>query len=132
MKRLGFITKNKVLAQSLITVMKNYTELEAEPFMLLDPGQAAVDAEVLRLDVAVLDVVNEIRDESGAVSPFCEGLRAAAPGCQILLFVSQDNKGACDAAVAAVRGGAADDFLFYDSTLDYLFAKVLSLLKISL
>ena len=131
MKRIGFITTNKVLAQSLMTIMKNYPELDAEPFMFLDPGQAVVDAEVLKIDVAFIDVGNEVRDESGAVSPFCEELREVLPDCRILLFVSQDDKRACEAAVATVREKAADDFVFYDSTLDYLFAKVLSLLKTS-
>ena len=129
MKKIGFIMTNKVLAQSLITIMKNYPELEAEPFMLLNPGQAVVDAEVLKIDLAILNVGKETCDESGAVTPFCERLRGALPGLRTLLFVSQDDMKARDAATAAVREKAADDFLFYDSSLDYLFAKVLSLLK---
>ena len=132
MKKIGFIMTNKVLAQSLITIMKNYPELEVEPFMFLNPRQAPVDVEVSKIDVAILDVGKEVLDESGAVSPFCETLRASLPDCRILLFVSQDDERARAAAVAAIREKTADDFLFYDSSLDYLFAKVLALLKISL
>ncbi|MDR0490685.1 MAG: hypothetical protein LBH28_05510 [Oscillospiraceae bacterium] len=130
MKKIGFITKNKVLSQSLATITKNYPELEVEPFIMLDPHQAPAYAEALKIDVAVVDMAAYASEESGAVWSLCETLRQTLPGCQILLLVSGDDKTGRDAAMTAAKEKIADDFVFDDSSLDYLFTKLLTLLRI--
>jgi len=130
MKKVGFVTTNKVLAQSLATIIKNYHELQVEPFMLLNPHQASLDAEVLKIDVAVVDINAGAPDKCSALWSLCEALRQTLPDCQILLFVPQDDKEGLDTAMKAIMMKAADDFVFYDSSLDYLFTKLVALLKI--
>ena len=119
MKRIGFITTNKVLAQSLAAAVKSNPALGFEPFLLLDPGQAALDAEILGLDAAVVDTGG-----AGNTEAFCGALRQRAPGCRLLLLVPQGGGAGRRTAIKAVRCGAADDFVFCDTSLDYLFAKL--------
>ncbi|MDR2687667.1 MAG: hypothetical protein LBB75_07930 [Oscillospiraceae bacterium] len=118
MKRIGFITTNKVFAQSLAAACRGRPDWEAELHPLLDPGQAALDADILRLDAAVVDVADGIPMEKAEA--FCLSLRGAA-GCRIVLLVP---KAAHGMAIRAVKNNAADDFVFYDTSLDYLFTKL--------
>ena len=118
MKKVGFVTTNKILAQSLAGAKENRPDWEFELYPLLDPRQAALDADVLRLDAAVIDVADGIpADEAEA---FCRALRGAA-GCRLLLLVPE---AARRTAIRAVKNNAADDFVFYDTSLDYLFTKL--------
>ena len=133
MKKIGFITTNRVLAQSLTAIVNDCSELEAEPFILLDPRQVPLDAEVLKIDVAVVDISMEAgaSDESDMAWPsLCDSLRSTVPGCMILLLVPQGNVKQRYAAIKAVRNNAADDFVFSDLSLDYLFAKLMVLLNV--
>lgn len=124
MKKLGFVTTNKVLAQSLAAAVKSNAALGLEPFLLLNPQQAPLDAEVLKLDIAIVDVMDTMVEEPEAVLCLCERLREALPHCRLLLLVSQDDKAGKKMAVNAVKRKAADDFVFYDTSLEYLFAKL--------
>lgn len=124
MKKIGFITTNKVLAQSLAAAVRNSPALEFEPFLLLNPGQASLDAEVLKIDIAVVDVMDGASKEIETAGSLCEKLRGAVPGCRLLLLVSQDDRTGRKMAIRAMKSKTADDFVFYDTTLEYLFAKL--------
>lgn len=127
MKRIGFITKNKVFAQSLAPQIRNNPDLGYEPFLLLNLGQAALDAEVLKIDFAVIDTIAETAKEIEMVLDLCKELRKAAVGCRILLLVSQDSREGCDLAMKSLKDKIIDDFVFYDESLEYLLAKLSSL-----
>ena len=127
MKRIGFITKNKVLAQSLATLIKNNPDLEFEPFIMLNFRQAALDAELLKIDVAVVEMIAGSKKEFGITLSLCEELRQAVPECTVLLLIPQDDKEGRDMAMTATERKAIDDYMFLDSSLDYLLAKLLAL-----
>jgi hypothetical protein len=127
MKQIGFVTKNKVLAQSLAAFVKNSPHPEFEPFLLLNPQQAAIDADVLKIDIAVVEMIAGTKDETGAVLELCKELRHTVPDCQILLFIPQDNKVGRDTGMKAVRDKIVDDYVFFDNSLNYLVAKLLAM-----
>jgi len=120
MKKIGFITRNKVLAQSLSSLIKNNLDLPFEPYVLLNFEQATIDVGILKIDIAIIEMIEE------ALS-LCEELRKTDPECRILLLVPQDNKELCDLAMKAVRVKSIDDYVFLDTSLDYLLAKLLTL-----
>lgn len=124
MKKIGFVTTNKVLAQSLAAAMRNSPQLGFAPFLLLNPRQAALDAEVFSIDIAVVDVIDGSAKEPEAALSLYEQLRGAVVGCRILLLVSQENRAGQEMAIRAMKSGVADDFVFYDTSLEYLFAKI--------
>ena len=127
MKKIGFITKNRVLAQSLATLIKNNPDLPFEPYTFHNLEQAAIDAEIFQIDAAVIEMTTETSEETGATSKLCTNLRKTSPDCQILLLVPQDSKSNRDEAMKAVNTKAVDDFVFLDTSLDYLLAKLLAL-----
>ena len=127
MKKIGFISKNKIFVQSLAALITKLPDLGFEPYLLLNIHQAVLDAEVLSIDVAVVDMVAELPEQTKEVLQICGDLRHAVPACRILLLVPQDIKDSRDAALKAVNCRSADDYVFYDLSLDYLLAKLLVL-----
>ena len=127
MRKVAWITTNKVLAQSLAALIEGYQDLEFEPHLLLNPQQAALDAEVLGIDIAVVEMSGSTSGQIHAARQICEELRRTVPCCCILLLVQQDSQEARAMAMESVADGAADDYVFYDVSLDYLIAKLLSL-----
>jgi len=119
MKKIALITRNKILAESLAIAMKSAPELEFELFLLLNSHQALLDAEIFEIDIALIDF---------ASFPllFCQGLQNKLPNCHLLLLVSQDDKEIRKIAAEAKKKKIVDDFVFYDASLKYLFAKLTS------
>lgn len=123
MTRVGFITKSKVLAQSLAETLRTRADLRFEPVILGDYAQAPLDAEVLGIGIAVVDGDGDL---PGALA-VCTALRAAVPQCRLMLLLSPRQSGDSASAIEAKRAKRIDDFLFCDTSLDYLFAKLASM-----
>ena len=126
MKKIGFITKNKIFAQSLTSLIKSNPDLPFEPFVLSNLHQAVMDTEILGINIAVVEIPAGMSNDPEKTFSLCMKLRQTAPRCQILLLVSQDNKEDCTMAMKAVNTKTADDYVFLDTSLDYLFAKLLA------
>ena len=124
MKKIALITKNKILAQSLAAAMKAMPDMEFEIFMLLNSQQALVDAEIFEIDVALIDVLDCYTKEKKTPLSFCEELHKSLPNCHILLLVSQDDLACRGMATEAKKNKIVEDFVFYDASLKYLFAKL--------
>lgn len=124
MKKIGFITANKVLAQSLATAIGTRPELQFQLYPLLSPRQATLDAEVLNIDAALIDVTDSAARRKADLDALCLELRQVLPACRLLLLVPQEDPDSRALAMTAVQQQHADDFVFYDASLDYLFAKL--------
>ena len=57
----------------------------------------------------------------------CAHLRGAAPQCKLLLMCPERDRAAVARAVEAKRLGHIDDFVFYDSSIDYVASKLLAM-----
>ena len=125
MKRVGFITTNRVFAQGLAAAIKNRPELNLEPILILNPEQTILDADLSGIDVAVIDVTDRYEDKNSC--SLCGRLRKALPNCRLLLLVAQNHPEERKTVIDAIRQGMADDFVFHDTSLDYLLAKLAAL-----
>ena len=125
MKRVGFITTNRVFAQGLAAAIKNRPELNLEPILILNPEQTILDADLSGIDVAVIDVTDRYEDKNSC--SLCGRLRKVLPNCRLLLLVAQNHPEERKAVIDAIRQGLADDFVFHDTSLDYLLAKLAAL-----
>ncbi len=103
MKKIGFITTNRVLAQSLAAAIRHYSDLEFEPCLLTNPNQVILDAEVQNIQTAVIDMTRSAYYEPHSVLILCEGLRRALPSVKALLLVPQGDPAAKDMAMLAIR-----------------------------
>jgi len=124
MKNIGIITTSRIFAQSFSLIVKERPELEFRLFLLLDPHQALLDAEIMKIDAAVIDITDNASKHFEDILRFCGELRKILPGCHILLLVSQEDSEDCKMAAEAVKTKKADDYVFYDASLDYLLAKL--------
>ena len=115
-----------MLAQSLEHTIKSNPDLELEMFLFLNPQQAAVDAEVIDIDVAVVDMTVDTSEETNSILSFCEAKRNESADCHLMLMVSQNDKAGREKAIDAMKRRAIDDFVFYDTSLDYLLAKLIA------
>jgi len=127
MKRIGLISSSRVFAQSFAEAMEARPELGFTPLLLLNPRQALLDAELMELDLVVLDIAAESVKKSELLLPFCREIRKRLPNCRIVLLAFQDDKEVRELVRNAVKGNDADDFVFYDTSLEYMFAKLASL-----
>jgi hypothetical protein len=124
MKKIGLITTNKVLAQSLAASVKSNPDLRLEPFLLLNPHQATMDAEVVGVHIAVIDVVEVTSKEIERALSICKQLRQRIPDCRLLLLVSQDNEEGHKMALDAIKDKIVDDFALYGASLKCFHAKL--------
>lgn len=124
MKKVALITRNKILAESLDAAMKASIDLEFELILLLNLDQAILDAEIFEVDVALIDVMQSSGDEKETPLKICEKLHKSMPDCRVLILVSQNDKENREIANQAKRKGFIEDFVFYDASLKYLFAKL--------
>ncbi len=126
MKKIGLISTYKLLAQSLAEVIKNYPDLEFEPCLLINPRQVILDAEIQGI-VAIIDMDWSAGEEPKTVWYLCEMLRKKIPYGKLLLLVPQNNPSLQDMAMRIMKNKNADDYVFFDVSLDYLLAKLLAL-----
>lgn len=124
MKKIGVVTTQKVFAQSLANTISKRPELDFDVFTISDYTQAALDIDVLGIDVAVIDLTGGAKKQREFALALCEQLRKKSPSCKLLLLVSQQDKGGAQAAIEAKRKRQIDDFVFYDASLEYLYAKL--------
>lgn len=132
MKKIAFITSNKILAQSLENAIKSAPIMQFEFFSLLNYQQILLDIEILEIDVALIDMAlfgteDSSNPDKAALFSLIEKIHEKAPNCRLLLLVSQKDQGNRALASQAKKKQIVDDFVFYDASLKYLLAKLTSL-----
>ena len=122
MKTVLFISSNKMLGQGLSTVFQSKVELNFLCAFQLNAPQAIIGVDVFHADVVVLDVVDQV-DMELAVE-ICRSIRRNKHDIKIVLLVRPEQVIVRKIAVDIKNAGLADDFVFYDSSLTYLLAKL--------
>ncbi len=122
MKTVLFISSNKMLGQGLSTVFQSKVELNFLCAFQLNAPQAIIGVDVFHADVVVLDVVDQV-DMELAVE-ICRSIRRNKHDIKIMLLVRPEQVIVRKVAVDIKNAGLADDFVFYDSSLTYLLAKL--------
>ena len=122
MKTVLFISSNKMLGQGLSTVFQSKVELNFLCAFQLNAPQAIIGVDIFHADVVVLDVVDQV-DMELAVE-ICRSIRRNKHDIKIVLLVRPEQVIVRKIAVDIKNAGLADDFVFYDSSLTYLLAKL--------
>ena len=128
MKKIALITTNKIFAQSFDVAVKAMPYVKFEFFLLLNSNQALLDAEIFEIDIALIDmalfnITDNYLEEKPSLA-FCEKLYQRLPNCHLLLLISQNDMVSHKIAREAKKNKIIDDFVFYDSSLKYLLAKL--------
>lgn len=124
MKTLLFISSNKMLGQSLSAAFQSKPELDFLWVAQLNYPQAIVGVDIFHADVVILDIVDQADMEQTV--EICRSIRQDEQDkdIKILLLVRPEQAVVRKVAVDTKNAGLADDFVFYDSSLTYLLAKL--------
>lgn len=122
MKTVLFISSNKMLGQGLSAAFQSKPEFEFLWAAQLNYPQAIVGVDIFHADVVILDAADQA-DMERAVE-ICRSIRRNEQDVKILLLVRPEQATVRKVAVDAKNAGLADDFVFYDSSLTYLLAKL--------
>ena len=122
MKTVLFISSNKMLGQGLSEAFQSKPELDFLWAAQLNYPQAVVGIDIFHADVVILDIADQA-DMEQAVD-ICRSIRQNEQDIKILFLVRPEQAVVRKVAVEAKNIGLADDFVFYDSSLTYLLAKL--------
>ena len=122
MKTVLFISSNKMLGQGLSAAIQSKPELDFLWAAQLNYPQAIVGVYIFHADVVVLDIVDQV-DMELAIE-ICRSIRQNEQDMKILLLVRPEEAVVRKIAVDTKNTGLADDFVFYDSSMTYLLAKL--------
>ena len=122
MKTVLFISSNKVLGQGLSVAIRAKRGFNFRWMARINYLQAAACVDIFHADVVILDIVDQA-DMDQAVG-ICQPLRQVEQDLKILLLVRPEQAAVRKVAVETKNNGLVDDFVFYDSSLTYLLAKL--------
>lgn len=122
MKKILFISANKILGQGLSAAILSKPEINFKWAAQLNYSQAVVGADIFHADMVIMDVVDQM-DMEYAVE-VCQSLRQINRDVKILLLVRPEQPIVRRKSVDAQKAGLIDNFVFYDSSLTYLLAKL--------
>lgn len=125
MKTLLFISSNKMLGQGLSAAIQSKPEIHFLWATQLNYSQAIIGVDVFHADVVLLDIVDQEAMEQAV--QICRSIRQDEQNVKILFLVRPEQAVVRKVAVDAKNTGLADDFVFYDSSLIYLLAKLAAL-----
>ena len=122
MKKVLFISSNKMLGQGMSAAFQSKPEQEFLWAAQLHYSQAVVGVDIFHADVIILDIVDQ--EEMEQAVKICQSIRLDEQSVKILLLVRPVPAAVRKRAVDTKSAGLADDFVFYDSSLTYLLAKL--------
>lgn len=122
MKKVLFISSNKMLGQGMSAAFQSKPEQEFLWAAQLHYSQAVVGVDIFHADVIILDIVDQ--EEMEQAVKICQSIRLDEQSVKILLLVRPEPAAVRKRAVDMKSAGLADDFVFYDSSLTYLLAKL--------
>lgn len=122
MKKVLFISSNKMLGQGMSAAFQSKPEQEFLWAAQLHYSQAVVGVDIFHADVIILDIVDQ--EEMEQAVKICQSIRLDEQSVKILLLVRPEPAAVRIRAVDTKSAGLADDFVFYDSSLTYLLAKL--------
>lgn len=122
MKKVLFISSNKMLGQGMSAAFQSKPEQEFLWAAQLHYSQAVVGVDIFHADVIILDIVDQ--EEMEQAVKICQSIRLDEQSVKILLLVRPELAAVRKRAVDTKSAGLADDFVFYDSSLTFLLAKL--------
>ena len=118
----------KVLANLFIEHIKNTTQMEAHGVYRFNDvkSMALVHSPAL----ALVEIPEQHGDPAQEALRVCDNIREVSPGCQIMLMCPEHDKKSVDACVDAKKKGMIEDYVFYDTSPEYLTSKLQAMLPV--
>ncbi len=125
MKKILLVMDRKVLAEALLMEMKNISEFVFRKEY--NYHKAVIAAEVFQPNIMLLEIPESKKVTLAQSLEICDQVRSAFAECKILLLTPEGNKDAKEMAIEAVQQGRVSDFIYYDTSMEYLISKIKSM-----
>lgn len=122
MKHVLLFMRRKVLSGALSRLAREETQLRF--FTETNPDNLLIAARSHGAEIAVVEVAESGAHPARDSLRLCDELRRGLPGCKLLLLCSESSEESRRLAVSAKQEGRIDDFVFYDTSVDYLMSKL--------
>ena len=126
-KRVLLVMKRKMLSDALIDQATRDSRFELIAARMY--STAVLTAESCSPEITIVEI-----PESGSWKSaekcltLCDTIRRQFPNCKQVILCNEDDIDSNNAAIHAKQENRIDDFLFYDSSIRYLFSKLESLI----
>jgi len=118
----------KVLAKLFIEHIKSHSKMEA--FGVYRFSEVKNMALVHNPTLALVEIPEQQGDPAQETFDVCEEIKNTSPGCKIMLMCPEQDKKSVEACVEAKKKGKIEDYVFYDTTPEYLTSKLEALLPV--
>ena len=118
----------KVLAKLFIEHIKNNTQMEA--IGVYKFNEAKNMALIHKPTLALVEIPERHGEAAREAFAVCEDIKEVCPDCQIMLMCPEQDKKSVDACIEAKRNDKIEDYVFYDTTPEYLTSKIEALMPI--
>ncbi len=126
-KNILLIMHRKILSDALIEGAKDGVHFEFQAVQ--NYASALITAEACMPEIVIMEVPESGNWRSAdKCLAICDMIRKQIPGCKQVLLCSESDAEACRAAIRAKQENRIDDFLYYDTSVKYLFSKLESLI----
>jgi len=116
----------RVIAKLLIEHIKNNTTMDA--FDLYEYDKAKRMAMVRQPALALVEIPERYDDPALDALDVCKDIKEACPNCKVMLMCPEHDKKSVNTCIDAKKKGKIEDYIFYDSSPEYLTSKLEALL----
>ena len=121
--RVLLVMKRKMLSDALIEHAARGTRFEM--IAARNYSMAAVTAESCSPEISVVEIPESGMWKSAEKClAICDSIRKQLPNCKQMILCNEDDADSYSATIHAKQENRIDDFLFYDSSVHYLFSKL--------
>lgn len=126
-KNILLVMHRKILSDALIEGLKDGERFEFQAVQ--NYASALLTAEACMPGIVIMEIPESGNWKSAdKCLAICDMIRKQIPGCKQVLLCSESDAEACRAAIRAKQENRIDDFLYYDTSVKYLFSKLESLI----
>ena len=119
------LCQRRIVAEALVGYIERSSNLSA--FVVRKFTDAADIAKVRLPVLALVEIPERYGSPALDTLDVCEEIKKASPGCKIVLLCPEQDKESVDICIDERWRGSIEDFLFYDSSMDYLASKLKAL-----
>ena len=116
----------RVIAELLIEHIESNTQIKA--YGVYSFHEVRDMAHIIQPIVALVEIPERHDDPILEAFNVCDGIQEESPGCKIMLMCPEQDKKSVAACEDAKRNGKIDDYLFYETSKEYLTSKLAALL----
>ena len=117
--------RRKPIAQGLMQKLRE----DQNHNLIFEPDYAHADVAIRshNADTALIEIGESAEFDASYCLALCAWLRQETPQCKLMLMCPEQNADSVSKVIKAKKKERIDDFVFYDSTTEYLISKLLNM-----